>query len=56
MIICKVVAYRRWLLTTGGRYERVDCTHLEAIVKRKGHSPENSSECHDNPSFSCKGH
>ena len=51
-----MVAYGRWFLTRGGRYERVDCAHLEAIVKRKGHSPVNSSECHDNPSFSCKGH
>ena len=25
-IICKVAVYGRWLLTRGGRYERVDCS------------------------------
>ena len=26
MVICKVAAHGRWLLTRGGRYERVDCS------------------------------
>ena len=33
-VICKVVSYGRWSLTRSGRYERIDCIFLSAVMEK----------------------